>query len=298
MNNKQIYIGYRPYYPDPLEESVEKDPATLGPRVPLKEITFMPSTIETIDFALFDWLNETLNIFCSTNEGWRKVPIIWSMPERSFQIKDNKDLRNSDGIFTLPVISVERNSLIKDPNMKGVAWAHIPRQNDPRGGSITIARQINQLKSADFSNAMAERRFKQQTYPFNSNKTVYQTMTIPVPTYVVANYTVTINTEYQQQMNEIFTPFITSTGQINNFFIKRDGHKFEGFIQGDFNLENNIANLGEEERSFKTVVNLKVLGYLIGSAHNDNQPKITVRESAAELKFTGERRMLGDKKDY
>ena len=287
MSKKDLYKGYRPYFPG---EETPKD-------VPLKDITFMPSTIETIDFALYDWLNEDLNIFCNTNEGWRKVPIIWSMPERSFQIKDNKDLRNADGIFTLPVISVERNSLIKDPNMKGVAWAHIPRRNDAKGGAISVARRIQQPKTSNFANATAQQRFNQPTYPFNNQKIVYETMSMPVPTYVVANYSLTINTEYQQQMNEIFTPFITTTGQINNFFITRDGHKFEGFIEGDFNLENNIANLGEEERSFKTVVNLKILGYLIGTGKNDNQPKITVRESAAEFQFTNERTMVGDKKE-
>ena len=56
-------------------------------------------------------------------------------------------------------------------------------------------------------------------------------MTMPMPTYVVADYTLTIQTEFQQQMNEIFAPFIVVTGQIDNFFIHRDGHKFEGFLR-------------------------------------------------------------------
>ncbi len=93
----------------------------------------MPSTIETIDFALYDWLNEELNIHCSTNEGWKKVPLIWSMAERAYQIKDNKDLRSKD-VFILPAISIERVSLVKDPAFKGVAWSHIPRRNDAKGG--------------------------------------------------------------------------------------------------------------------------------------------------------------------
>jgi len=119
-----------------------------------------------------------------------------------------------------------------------------------------------------------------------------------LPTYVVANYKVTITTEYQQQMNEIFTPFITSTGQINNFFINKDGHRFEGFIQGEFGLENNISNLGEEERKFQTTIDLKILGYLMGANKNDEQPKVTIRESAVEFKFVRERVVIGDKKDY
>ncbi len=152
--------GYRPYYKD--GEKKQGD-------VPLKEITFMPSTIETIDFALYEWLNEELNIFCTTNEGWKKVPLIWSMPERAFQIKDNKDLRKKD-VFVLPAVSIERSSLKKDPNMKGVAWSHIPRTNDAKGGSITVARRIQQEKTANFENADAKRIYKDNTYPYKGGK--------------------------------------------------------------------------------------------------------------------------------
>ncbi len=286
-SEKEKYEGFREYY---KESDNSKDPE-------IQEIKFMPSTIETIDFALYDWLNEELNIHCSTNEGWKKVPLIWSMAERAYQIKDNKDLRSKD-VFILPAISIERVSLVKDPAFKGVAWSHIPRRNDAKGGAITYSRTINQKKTSNFANATSEKKFKQQTFPFENKKTVYTTMTSPVPTYVVANYKLTINAEYQQQMNEIFNPFITYPGQINNFFIHRDGHKFEGFVQNDFGLENNISNLGEEERSFKTTIDLKVLGYLVGSGKNDNQPKITIRENAVEFKFSRERVMLGDKKDY
>ena len=287
-SRKEKYEGYRPYYKEGEEKQGD---------VPLKEVTFMPSTIETIDFALYDWLNEELGIFCTTNEGWKKVPLIWSMPERAFQIKDNKDLRKKD-VFVLPAISIERTTLKKDPNMKGVAWSHIPRINDAKGGAITVARRIQQEKTANFQNADARRIYKDKTYPYKDGKTVYETITMPLPTYVVANYKLTVNTEYQQQMNEIVTPFLAYTGQINNFFIKRDGHKFEGFVQGDFGLENNVSNLSEEERNFKTVINLEVLGYIMGSDKNDNQPKKTIRESTAKFRITSERVVVDDKKDY
>ena len=287
-SRKEKNEGFRPYYKEGEENSGD---------VSLKEITFMPSTIETIDFSLNDWLEEELGIFCTTNEGWKKVPLVWSMPERSFQIKDNKDLRKKD-IFVLPAVSIERTSLEKDPNMKGVAWSHIPRQNDPKGGAITVARRIKQSKTSNFQNADAQRIYGQKTYPYKSDKVVYETITMPLPTYVVINYKLVVNTEYQQQMNEIITPFLAYTGQINNFFIAKDGHKFEGFVQGDFGLENNTSNLSEEERSFKTTINLKVLGYLMGSDKNDNQPKVTIRESAAQFRITNERVILDDKKEY
>ena len=36
----------------------------------------------------------------------------------------------------------------------------------------------------------------------------------------------------------------------------------------------------------------------MGSDKNDNQPKVTVRESAAEIRFGRERVIVGDKKEY
>ncbi|HAW80017.1 MAG TPA: hypothetical protein DCX27_10105 [Balneola sp.] len=287
-SRKETYDGFRPYF-DSEGNKIEK-PA-------LKEVQFMPSTIETVDVALFNWLNEELNIFCTTNEGWKKVPLIWSMAERSYQIKDKKELRNKD-VFTLPAISIERTSVNKDPSMKGVAWSNIPRQNDAKGGAITVARRLQQEKTANFQNADAKRIFNQQTYPYKSEKAVYETITMPLPTYMVMNYKLTVNTEYQQQMNEIITPFLAYTGQINNFFMNNDGHRFEGFVDGDFGLENNIANLSDEERKFVTSINLKVLGYLMGSDKNDEQPKMTIRESAAEIRIVRERVIFGDKKEY
>ena len=288
-SEEEKFDGFRPYF-----KKVDETPESPE----LKEISLMPSTIETIDMALSDWLTEELNIFCTTNEGWRKVPLIWSMPERAYQVKDKKELRNADDIFTMPVISIERTSLIKDPSMKGVAWSHLPRYGDAKGGRIEVARFINQNKTGNFANATSQRLYKQQNFPFDNKKVVYQTVTMPVPTYVVANYTLIIQTEYQQQMNEIFTPFIVHTGQIDNFFIHRDGHKFEGFIQGDFSLDNNLSNLADEERIFKTQIDLKILGYLLGSASNDEQPKISIRENAVEIKIPRERVIFGDKKGH
>ena len=47
-----------------------------------------------------------------------------------------------------------------------------------------------------------------------------------------------------------------------------------------------------------TSIDLKVLGYLMGSDKNDEQPKMTIRESAAEIRIVRERVIFGDKKEY
>ena len=230
------YKGYRPYFKE-KREGDEK----------IKEMVLMPSTIETIDTAFFRWLNEELDIFASSNQGWNKVPVIWVASERAYQIKNNKDLRDSKGRLKLPMITVNRG---------------------------------------------------QENFPTKNKKIVYNTITSPIPTYVVANYDVIVRSEYQQQLNEMFTPFMVKTGQINNFFIKDSGHKFEGFIQGDFSLDNNVVNLGDEERIYRTTISIKILGYLLGAAKNEDRPKITIRENAVELRTPREHVIMGDIKQF
>ena len=264
----------------------------------------MPSTIETIDRAMFRYLDEELNIFATSNKGWNKVPIIWVSAERAFQIKNNQDLCDSKGTLKLPLMTIERTSIVKDPASKGVAWAHLPPKNDAKGGAITIARTINQEKTSNFLNADSARKngrigrpavgAGQQNSRRASDKIVYNTISTQIPTYVNVMYSVGIKTEYQQQINEILTPFITKTGQIDNFFIHDEGHKFEGFIQGNFGQGANVANLGQDERSYNTKIDIKILGYLIGEDTNAERPKVVMRENAVEFKFPRERAMTQD----
>lgn len=271
----------------------------------LQEITIMPSTLETIDQAFFRYLDETLNLSTSTNKGREKVPVLWVSAERAFQIKRDKGLRDNKGVLRLPIMTVERKGLVKDPEMKGVAWAHIPERNDEIGGALKVAKRIQQDKTRNFLNADSYRKHGslsaasvgvgQLNFPSpNPGKVVYETITMPVPTYVVVDYSVAIRTEYQQQINDLIAPFITKTGQINNFFIKHEGHKFEGFIDGDFGQASNVAQLNDEERMYETEIKIKILGYLIGEGSNRERPKISIRENAVEVKIPRERVIFGE----
>ena len=117
---------------------------------------------------------------------------------------------------------------------------------------------------------------------------------MPVPTYITLMYNINIRTQYQQQANEILNPFVTKTGQIDNFFIRQDGHKFEGFIQGNFGLSNNVTSMANNERTYETTIQAKILGYLLGSGVNEERPKITIRENAVTVVQSRERQMLDD----
>ena len=90
---------------------VDKDEFTL------KELGMLGSSIEDIDYAIVSWLKEDLDLSTITNEGNKRVPVLWQTPERAFQIKNNKDLRHPDdhssGAITLPVVTIERTGIPK-----------------------------------------------------------------------------------------------------------------------------------------------------------------------------------------
>ena len=210
----------------------------------------------------------------------------------------NKNLRDKHGSLNLPIATIERTSVEKDPTKKGIFFANVPPVNDEKGGSITIARRINQDKTQNFANADSNRRRRQSTFPIKNKKVVYQSISIPIPVYVDITYRITLRTEYQQQMNEMVTPFITKTGGINYFLLKKDGHRFESFIQDDFAQENNASALEADEKMYQTSIDIKVLGYLIGEDKNQETPKMVIRENFVEVKLPRERIIFGDIHDH
>jgi len=272
-----------------------------------------PSTLETIDYAFYDFVNDKMNNFATTNEGWKKVPILWVSAERAFLAKNNKDIMDNDGALKLPIITIERTAIAKDLNKKGVFWGNPVFQATlapERGGRIVIGRKIVKDKTNNFAAAdnikklpvdgtIVNRTPNSQPYfPSNNKKVVYETFTMPVPVYLSMNYELTIRSEYMQQMNQLTAPFATLGGHINSFLIKRDGHKYETFLQSNFAYNNNVASMGESERTFETTFTFDVLGYIMGESPNGDRPKVIKTESAVEVKIPRERVILGDIPEY
>ena len=185
-------------------------------------------------------------------------------------------------------------------------YANLYPVNDAKGGTITIARTINQKKTAEFQNALANRKYGEDrnvsSKMLNTNKrnmstakTVYETITMPIPTWVKVMYQISIRTEYQQQMNELIRPFLTVPGNSRTpKRIEAEGHFYEIFIDGGFANNSNQANIGMEQRNYETDISIEVLGYLIGEGENQERPKIVKRENAVEIKLGRERTIVGD----
>ena len=276
----------------------------------LQEIEFMPSTLETIDYAVYDYINEELNLATTSNKGFKEVPIIWASNERAYQIKAYKDLRDDEETLIYPLITLERKGVNKDLTTRVIPYANLYPPGDPRGGTVTIARRINQKKTAEFQNNISRKRlvngrvagqgFGQNTFPkIVGEKTVYETITIPLPVWVSVQYEISLRTDYQQQMNDLMTPLLRQGG-LNSMprRLRRDGHRFEAFIRGSFGNNSNSSGLDMNPRVFETIIQFEVLGYLIGDGPNAERPKVVIRENAVEVQIPRERVVLGDIDEY
>ena len=267
----------------------------------IQRLEFEQSSLETIDKAVLKYIDERLNISVDTNEGFKKVSVLWVTAERSYQLKHNKELRDSEETLILPLMTVNRTSIEKNPASEyAIPAANIPEVRDAMGGSITIARQINQKKTAEFQNAYAKRKYGRSTWPgVPPTRTVYETVTIPFPTWVAVNYEISVRTEYQQQTNEILRKFIRQGG-LNRmpFRIESDGHKYEAFIDGSIVNNSNVADIGMKQRNYETMISFKVLGYLFGDGDNEEKPNIVKRQNAVEVKIPRERVIFGDVQDF
>ena len=119
-----------------------------------REIPMQPSTIETIDTAIYNLINNGFDLHVNTNSGFRKVPVLWMSPERAVNSKD-KDIRDSVGKLKLPLISVERTTINKDPAFKGGWQAHVfPEISGPQGYKKLqrlVSRKISQKSTRKFA---------------------------------------------------------------------------------------------------------------------------------------------------
>jgi hypothetical protein len=258
-----------------------------------KKVHFEVSTIETIDQSVFNFV-KSLSLATMTNKGFKPVPIIWGSAERSFQVKRNKEIRDKQGLLVLPIISIKRNSFTKSQQSPGIFQGNVPETDDSQGGSLNVSRVLYQQKTLKFANADALKLYGQKNFPGANPKVVYKTVTVPMPVNVEVSYEITLRTEYQQQMNDLMTPFATKPGTVNFVRLQEKDHKYEGFIQPDYTSSDNLADFSGDERKFETKIAIKVIGYIVGEGKNREKPHYAIRENAVEIKIPRERITLGE----
>jgi len=275
-----------------------KDKKSISEEETSRDVPRFKSTLEDVDFAVYNFVSEVLNLQTSTNKGFKKVPVIWAGAERAHNIKDDNIRRDKTGRMILPVVSIERTSIKKDEKSRVIPFSKLDPINDLKGGFLTVNKVIKQDKTRNFANADAHRRRNQNNFPLyrkeDNSKIVYETLTIPIPIYITVGYEFVLRTDYQEQMNDLLTPFIRVSNGHKRIIVQNNLNQYEAFFDEDYKMGNNISKYQSEERKYETTIGLNVFGYLIGDGKNEKRPRVVRRENAVEIRFAKERIVVED----
>jgi hypothetical protein len=275
-----------------------KDDKSINEELSSRDVPRYSSTLEDIDYAVYRFFDDYLELKTSTNKGFRKTPIVWAGSERAHSIKNDDVSRDLVGQVVLPIISIERASMKKSDKSRVIPYAVVDPVGDLQGGFLTVNKVIKQDKTSNFANADAFRRKKQLNYPLyrkkDNGKIVFETIKIPIPIYVEVGYKIAIRTDYQQQMNDLLTPIIRTPNAQRMVKLSHAGNVYEAVVQEDYTSENVIVNYETNERKYETTISMDVYGYLIGDGDNQWQPRTSRRENPVQIRFARERLITQD----
>lgn len=254
------------------------------------------STFETIDMAMFTWLNETLDVHATTNEGIKKVPVVWFTRERAFQIKEERDNRDNNGFLDFPQIQLSRTTMTLTTKAESPLPGIFRKGMDYKNNQFGFWRKVQQDKTKNFANAKSQRIYGQPNYKFNNNEIVYEWVFTPYPSYYDITYEVSMKSIYIQQINEMMAPLqrIIVPYNAGVFMLRYGGFKYEAFVDKAMNFTTNSPDIGETEKIYESKFTVKVLGFTTTSDANQTTPNTVYRETPAKVRINRERTILGD----
>jgi|10_taG_2_1085330.scaffolds.fasta_scaffold01407_2 hypothetical protein len=252
--------------------------------VELKEQPFVESSIETMDTAVFNYVDTQLNLYTTRNGESEKVPVLWSSAERAYQIKKNKELRDNRETLIYPLITVYRESIAKD--IDGFPFT-------PGNNSFAIARRIMPFNTRKFANATAKKRFKVSNEKFDNKKVVYETLYSENVTAVVAKYNILIRTSYLTDMNQILNGFLTANNY-RDIKVENEGHAYYMTFPNEFSFDKVSETLDSGERYFDTSFIITTRGALFPRPENIEDAVLKTSQNAVIIKFNKERTIVGE----
>lgn len=151
-------------------------------------VKFQPVTIETVDQAVFDWFDKTVDVHVDGANGLQKVPMNFTQGERWNAGRVKQAFRDENGVLILPIIALRRTGI--DPELTRTSlgiqtdYIQIAKRVDPK---------TNEIQNLEKGKLPPYRR----DYP-----PIYDVYTVPYPERVSANYQLVIQTQYITQMNQ------------------------------------------------------------------------------------------------
>lgn len=252
---------------------------------------FSPSTLENIDSAVLDWVDNILNISVHTHEGYKKVNVNFAIAERAFLTKRNNDLYDHKYTLKWPVIAIVRGNITPHSKTGALQGSAFGRKHTM---IIPVHSELNHEKTANRANADAKRYMGTINAPkLKTNRPIYNIYSIPVPTYVEVQYTISLISNFQSQMNDMLNPFIKYSSNINGFKLLHNGHGYECFFSEEISNESNLEDISDEERKVEYSFDLTVKGYIHHGDANDIAPTVFRQETRPEIVFKVEHVFTG-----
>ena len=217
-------------------------------------------TIETVDQAMFDYLDKRLAPTVDVERGRKRVPIIYASGERWKLIRKNK-FRDKNGTLVLPIISVRRIHIDPTEGFGGMT-GEVPE---------IVVSSIIHPKTTTFQNAIKQR--KVNGFPeVRKNKVVREYLTLPYPDFSIIYYEINIWTQYQTQMNQILEKGFFKFDYRKTFVMpveydgrdpKGNSYYFVGFLDGNVVSQSNTDDFTDQERIIKYSYQIKTPVYLM-----------------------------------
>lgn len=185
-------------------------------------------TIESIDQAIVDWFDKSVDAHVVDPAGSRKkVPVGFGAAERWFASRQKKGIRDPNGVLILPLINIGRKGIEPSPQMSalGVETANLQIAKK-------ISGKTNQIKNNNQQKPITQRQA--------GDPVVYEVTTIPFPDRSIITYQLTIQTQYVVQMNAILEKMFHELDLNKSFVAPLDNHHRHPPIGEDFELRKKL----------------------------------------------------------
>lgn len=276
-----------------------------------------PCGLEDVDRALYELFNADILFEVPINNQMKKVPVIFATGERFVLTKRRKPIRDKNGTFILPLISIRRTGINQSMNYQ------MGMGQDP--GELTIKRRLsdrdptyqalinkrylaNQPGAAHVSHLLTDIQDVQpgevatrrrvvgtaqttqgdmlsDTHSDMNN--IFEFITMPFPHFYTATYEVVFWAQHTTNVNTMLQQLMFAyTAQGNHFKISSPkGYYFVAFVNDDLNPDSNHDDFADNERVIKYTMTIDVPAYLL--APKDPGGQIVIRRflSSPQISF-------------
>lgn len=292
------------------------------------DFSIPPCGIEDVDVALFTLLDKEIApvVGGKDSQELKRVPVVFAAGEKWALLKRGKPLRDRNNSLILPLVTIARTSIKQEP--KDLTDRGINQQT----GEIVVRRRLDN-SDRDYQNLINKQLILNQTnvavtsgsqysashqfitgrkvgslensYEIRSGallttsrkNNVFETLVVPAPQFYVAQYQITIWTQFTQHMNQIIEKFVSSFLPQGRSWklVTPKGYWFIGTVEsGQYNVETSFDDMSTAERYILCSFEVSVPAYIWASQSPGIPIPVKRYVSSPVINFSLENRNLQD----